>query len=481
MDNKEWINKIHKGDVLDVLKKMPDNFVDMSITSPPYYNLRNYGDIDGQIGLEIHPQEFIDKLVEVFHELKRVLKPTGSFFLNIGDTFFGGNVCVGMPEGWESLSTMNIEKKYKSDKFDEVIKKRNKLRSNWLQPKQLLMIPYRLAAKMQDDGWILRNIICWEKGNPMPSSVRDRFNTSYEPVFFFVKSKKYFFDMDSIREPYKTSSIKRYDHPLGHIRTNAVGLKESTGYHCDKDVDLHPLGKIPNDFFGYEKSKFSSKEEESKHRQGFSKNRNEFEHHPLGRIPTDIFPVNTTSFKGSHFAVFPPELLMKPIKSSCPQQVCKKCGVPRERITQNPDFDYSVNTENIKDTHKRNINDEKTQSTSALHRTGNEGVFYMGKTVGWTKCKCNEGFEPGIVLDPFIGSGTAGIVAKDLNRRWIGIELNPEYIKMAKNRIKKYVVVHEFEVKTDQPNEELIVQNEIYQIAEKHLPKFNTIHKYLDF
>ena len=421
MDKDKWINKIHQGDVLEILKEMPDNLVDMSITSPPYFNLRDYN-IDKQIGLEEHPQQFIDKLVEVFHELKRVLKPTGSFFLNIGDTFWGGNLCYGMSPDYKSLSTSNKDQKFDTDRFNEVIKKRNKLRSNWLQPKQLLMVPYRLVAKMQDDGWILRNIIIWKKDNPMPSSVKDRFNTSYEPVFFFVKNRKYFFDMDSIREPYKTSSIQRYDYPLGHIRTNAVGLKEITGYHCDKDVELNPLGKIPNDFIKYDDSKFSSKEEESKHRQGFSKDRNEFEHHPLGKTPTDIFPVNTTSFKGSHFAVFPPELLMKPIKACCPQQVCKKCGVPRERIIQNSDYDYSV--------------DENT--------------------VGWTKCKCNEGFEPGIVLDPFMGSGTTGVVAKELNRRWIGIELNSEYIKMAKKRLGKHTVVHDFDGKTDQPSEELV-------------------------
>ena len=414
-EKEKWVNKIHCGDVLEVLKQMPDEFVDMIITSPPYYGLRDYG-VNKQIGLEEHPQIYINKLVEVFHELKRVLKPTGSFFLNCGDTFFGGNLCYGMAEDYKSLSTINKEK-YNSKRFNDFIKNRNKLRSNWLQPKQLLMVPYRLAAKMQDDEWILRNIIIWFKKNPMPSSVKDRWNTSYEPVFFFVKSKKYYFDIDSIREPYKTSSVQRYDYPLGHIRTNAQGLKEITGYHCDKDVSLNPLGKIPNDVIDYSESKFSSKDEESKHRQGFSKDRNEFEHHPLGKTPTDIFPVNTESFSGAHFATFPHKLVSQPVKSSCPQFVCKKCGKPREKITE--------------------------------VKNGQIVKQY------WKECNCNSGFEPGIVLDPFMGSGTTAVVAKELGRRFIGIELNTEYIKMANERISKFTVIHNYVSDVKQEKEEL--------------------------
>lgn len=450
----DWINKIHQGDVLKVLKQMPDEFVDMAITSPPYYSLRDYK-IDGQIGLEEHPQLFINKLVEIFHELKRVLKKTGSFYLNLGDTFMGGNLCAGMSPDYKSLSTIHKEK-YNSKKFNEAIKKRNKLRSNWLQPKQLLMVPYRTAISMQEDGWILRNIIIWKKISPMPSSVTDRYNTSYEPIFFFVKSRKYFFDLDSIREPYKPSSVQRYNYPVGHIRTNAVGLKEIDGYHCDQDVNLNPLGKIPNDFIEYSDSKYSSKEEEAKHRQGFSKDRNEFEQNPLGKNPgdfaeswSDIFYVHTSSYKGAHFAVYSPKLLMKPIKSSCPQFVCKKCGRPREKI---------IITEGSRTPEEEAKLKELIEERGIPRQTAGILVPSHSKIIGekWEECKCNAGFEPGIVLDPFMGSGTTAVVAKEIGRRYIGIELNPKYIEMAKKRIAKYTVIHNYVSETDQDKNELI-------------------------
>jgi len=257
----EWINKIHQGHVLELLKQMPDDFVDMVITSPPYWGLRDYGketetiwggdkDCDhdfsltkdkfsvnvgdkknsydrtslaegveqgfckkcgawkGQLGLEPHPVMFIDNLVEIFREVRRVLKPTGSFYLNMGDSYFGGNMCVGQPKDWKSLSTSNREK-YDSSTMDNFIKKRNKLKSNWLQPKQLMLIPSRVAVSMQDDGWCLRNDIIWHKPNPMPSSVKDRLNNTYEHVFHFVKKKKYHYDLDAIRIPHKVDSIKR--------------------------------------------------------------------------------------------------------------------------------------------------------------------------------------------------------------------------------------------------------------------------------
>lgn len=392
---------------------------------------------------------YVDHLVQIFGEVKRVLKSTGSFYLNLGDTYFGGNLCVGQPEGWQSLSTNNKKEKYDTDKMNDFIKQRNKLRSNWLQPKQLLLIPSRVAIAMQEDGWLLRNDILWKKLNPMPSSAEDRRTNSYEHVFFFVKSRKYYFDMDSIREPYKESSKKRIEYPVGHIRSNAMGLKESTGYHCDKELGLNPLGKAPEDVmeFDYKESKFSSKEEESTHRQGFSKERNEIEYHPLGKHPRDIIELPTESFEEAHFATFGQSLITPLIKSSSPEFICKKCGKAREKIWERtgfPDPDDNQDDQGrmkssgeiATDTGRRKI---LSGEKHAQFKTENPDKF-----LGYTDCNCHVGFDKGIVLDPFMGSGTTALVAKQLGRNYIGIELNPSYIEMANNRVNKVNVVYNY-------------------------------------
>jgi len=283
-------NKILCGNTLEKLAELEDNSVDMAVTSPPYWGLRDYdcddvvwgGDKDcehdwnieereldnrttaglnknfdtktgaggkfegkhtvksmfckkcgawkGQLGLEPHPEMFINNLVEIFREVRRVLKPTGSFYLNMGDTYFGGNMCVGQPDDWDSISTKNRDKKYSNEKFDGFIKQRNKLRSNWLQPKQLMLMPSRIAVAMQDDGWILRNDIIWSKPNPMPSSVTDRRNNSYEHVFHFVKNKKYYYDLDAIREPHKSNP--------GNVDKKTLATFDNSD-KVQKEIDKH--------------------------------------------------------------------------------------------------------------------------------------------------------------------------------------------------------------------------------------------------
>jgi len=432
----KWINKIHQGDVIEVLKKMPDNLVDMVITSPPYHGLRDYG-VDGQIGLESHPQFYIDKMVEVGREIRRVLKPNGSYFLNVGDSYAGG----GMKRpGNDNPYQLETEKQRQSviDKVHSQLKYDGK----WIQSKQLLLVPSRLAIAMQDDGWTLRNDIVWQKLNNMPTSVKDRFNNSYEHVFFFTKNRKYYFDMDNIRIPHISKPLPKREDKT--IVTLDEGLKNIKGWNntgakwsesqCDDDhinkqftdkhdmhydgTGYHPLGKNRPDVFttdnDYEKSKYLSKEQEASVRQGFTKDRDPADfRNPLGKNRSDVFTINTHPTKEVHFATFPQELLEIPMKACCPERVCTKCGAPKVRIT---DFD-----ENGK------------------------------KVVTWEDwCNCNAGYEPGIVLDPFMGSGTTALLAKKMNRRWIGIELNPEYIEMATKRIGKNVVVYQYENKSDE-------------------------------
>lgn len=181
-------NKIYQGDALETLRTFPDKCIDMAITSPPYYGLRDYG-VDGQIGMESTFQEYITKLCDIFDEVKRVLKDDGTCWVNIGDTYDGNK--RGIDDS--KLSEAAIQS------CEGLIKKTQ------LQNKCLLQIPARFAIEMTNRGWILRNEIIWCKPNVMPSSVKDRFSVDYEKLFFFSKSPKYIFEQQ--KEPVKTNDI----------------------------------------------------------------------------------------------------------------------------------------------------------------------------------------------------------------------------------------------------------------------------------
>jgi DNA modification methylase len=253
------MNRIHTRDCLQFVKKLPDNSIDFCMTSPPYWRLRDYG-ISGQIGQEKTPEEYIEKLVVIFRELKRVLKDTGSFYLNLGDTYIGPDCC--------------------------------RVRS-WKKPKQLALIPSRVAIALQDDGWILRNDICWIKPNGLPSSVKDRLTNRWEHIFHFVKQKKYYYDLDAIREPFKASTIKRIK--------NRVKLHERTG---------KPF-TAKSKYYGSDHSQFGA--------NGFLSGKS------LGSLlnfkggnPGDFWSISVKPLSMCHFAVYPEELCIRPIKSSCP-------------------------------------------------------------------------------------------------------------------------------------------------------------------
>jgi DNA modification methylase len=301
------VNKVHAKDCLKFLRRLPEQSIDFCMTSPPYWRLRDYG-IPGQIGQEKTPEEYIRMLVRIFNEVKRVLKDTGSFYLNLGDTYFGPGNCSG---------------------------------SLWRNYKQLALIPSRTAIALQADGWILRNDICWFKPNCLPSSVKDRLTCRWEHVFHFVKQRKYYYNLDAIREPLKASTIKR-------IR-NRVKLHERTG---------KPFTA---------KSKYFTADHRQLGSNGFLSGKSLGGFLNLkGGNPGDLWAITVKPLSMYHFAVYPEGLCIKPIKSSCP--------------------------------------------------------------------------PGGIVFDPFAGSGTTLVAAKKLGRRFIGCELNPGYVKLAKERLKAIVV-----------------------------------------
>lgn len=245
-------NKIYQGDCLEILKTFPDESVNCIATSPPYWAVRDYG-VKKQIGLEEHPQQYIDKIVEIMKECKRIITKDGTIFLNLGDSFYTRS---GSGQGSNFKKTFE-ELDGGAGKLHEAHSKtRGKYKTNWLQSKQKLLIPYRIAIKCQDDlGLILRNDIHWIKqfvdwgtkesyGTSYPSSVKDRLNTNSEVIFFFTKSKDYYFNLDAIRVPHKKTSLNRIKY--GHKSTEGSPYaKQCDGKNLKRFC--HPNGKNPGD------------------------------------------------------------------------------------------------------------------------------------------------------------------------------------------------------------------------------------------
>jgi DNA modification methylase len=295
---------ILNADCLVALSRMPDCCVDMCLCSPPYWALRDYG-VDGQLGLEPTPQEYITTLCDVFDEVKRVLKPTGTCWVNMGDTYSS--------QRWTGKGAGQPINKMKDGHRDI-----NPERITDLPPKCLVQIPSRFAIEMENREWILRNEIIWHKPKCMPFSGKDRFTPDFEKLFFFTKSTTYHFEQQF--EPLAQASVERAQYRWDCDRAN-----NRTGVHTEK------MG-----------ARFCN---------------------PRGRNKRCVWSINPRPFKGAHFATYPEELCVVPIKAGCPVD--------------------------------------------------------------------------GIVLDIFAGAGTTLLAAKKLGRRYVGIELNPEYCRIIEARLKE--------------------------------------------
>lgn len=343
------------GDAYKLLCEMPDESNDTIITSPPYWGLRDYG-VDGQIGLEPTLTEYYARLLEVTAECMRVLKPTGVMFWNHGDSYGGS--------GHE------------------------------IPAKCMIMQNERLIIRMIDEqGWILRNRIIWNKPNGMPSSVTDRFSNKYEPIYMLVKSKKYLFDLDAVRVPHKDASAGRWCK--GGEDTSKTKFNKST-----PDTAVGNLRNASNPL------------------------------HPLGKNPGDVWTISTQPYPKSHFATFPTTLIEPMIKAACPAEICPVCGVARERIV---DREFVQQQDVSADKGIRGANDQKPMDDSNQWQGFPRGTT-AHHTIGWTSCSCGAGWVAGTVLDPFCGSGTVLEVCRLLNRNAIGFELNPEYEPLIRER-----------------------------------------------
>ena len=382
--------QILQGDCRELLKTLPEKSVHCCVTSPPYWGLRNYG-VEGQLGLEKTPEEYVEKMVEVFKEVKRVLRDDGTLWLNLGDSYWGSGNASGHTENTKNLgkktSSYGATKGHSCQKHDI------------FKPKDLCGIPWRVAFALQADGWWLRQDIIWAKKNVMPESIKDRCTKSHEYIFLLTKSAKYYYDYEAIKEP-------------------------STFHSVDWNADGTPKRK------SHVRGEFGGKGSELKGKEPFraiSATRNK----------RDVWFISTKPYKGAHFATFPIDLVEPCILAGTSDEgCCSVCGTQRVRVTKRQDkgYDGSKYGERAVESTGGAISGGTAKST-----LGSSGGRLTGKTftIGWeTGCKCqNAEIVPCTVLDPFNGAGTTGVVAEKHGRNYIGCELNPEYVELTNKRL----------------------------------------------
>jgi DNA modification methylase len=372
---------------------LPEQSVQTCVTSPPYFGLRDYGMAD-QIGLEQTPDAFVAELVSVFREVKRVLRDDGTLWLNLGDSYAGsgkgrngdGSPSVD-PASKQATSVGTIEGTLiKSSTPD-------------CKPKDLIGIPWRVAFALQADGWYLRQDIIWHKPNPMPESVKDRCTKAHEYIFLLTKSDRYFYDAEAVAEDSTggtkgaAASFKREDSKRG-----AVGIAPNSPM---------PTHRPDRDDTQYD---------------GPTRNRR------------SVWTVATKPYSGAHFATFPTDLIDPCVKAGTSQHgACSSCGAPWERETERErSYDHTTTAEGKS---KVGPYAKQTGDGEGTHDI-RHGVYSRVTTTGWkASCGCNAEVVPCVVLDPFGGAGTTGLVADRLGRDAILCELNPEYAKMAGERI----------------------------------------------
>lgn len=332
-------SKIITGDALSVLRRISDNYIDCCVTSPPYFGLRDYG-IEGQVGLEESPQQYIDKMVEIFREVRRTLRTDGTLWLNIGDSYAGSG------KGRMGDGSHSKDSSKSSDYLNIAGGKLTATKAIGCKRKDLIGIPWLLAFALREDGWYLRQDIIWNKPNAMPESVKDRCTKSHEYIFLLTKSDKYYFDHEAIKEP----AVGFDNRPPAGSRGTATPNQRRRKGNARTFIGG---GAYTNH------GSFNNSADTERESHGNSENETGL------RNRRSVWNVATQGYAKAHFATFPEKLIEPCILAGC--------------------------------------------------RPG------------------------GIVLDPFLGSGTTAVVAEKNGRDFIGIDLNPDYTEMSQSRLAAIV------------------------------------------
>lgn len=277
------LNKIYAGDCLETMREWPDSFIDCVVTSPPYYGLRDYHSED-QLGLEEHPDLYIGRIVEIFREIRRILKDSGTVWLNLGDSYAqGGN------GGHQKSNSFHGHNKRTGDR-ERIFKKA----PDGYKPKDLMGIPWQAALALRADGWYLRSDIIWHKLNPMPESVKDRPTKSHEYIFLLTKSSRYYYDPEAIAEKIDDSNLKRYTR----VERVAEEYDKLRHKHQAQVPGRGPIAQAPMEVLTRAAKNVVEKGTRNKR---------------------DVWSMPTESFKGAHFATFPEKLIRPCILAGCPE------------------------------------------------------------------------------------------------------------------------------------------------------------------
>jgi DNA modification methylase len=439
------------GDALTCLRRLPADSVHCVVTSPPYWGLRDYGtgrweggdagcdhrhetahqkqgansarigrgnveaqrnenfrDVCGKCGARLEPtlDAWVARMVEVFREVRRVLRPDGTLWLNLGDSYNAGTDATrkrgtGDVGYWQDAGQMGD------------------LRRNiaGLKPKDLCGQPWRVAFALQADGWYLRSDIVWHKPNPMPESVTDRPTKSHEYVFLLTKQERYYYDAEAIREPLTDSSVARLSQPTFAQQTG--GTKDyANGTNPNRSAR-----KAVNNL----REKFVRAEKWQTRYEGWA------ERDPgVGRNKRDVWTIATEPYPGAHFATFPTALVEPCVLAGSSPRVCEQCGAPWRRVSERDEIAPGNSRK------YGQLAREARQTFLTGHAMQAWLDAHPKQTTGWRPtCRCEgaSGSGRAIVLDPFAGTATALYVAKQLGRHYLGIELNPKYVKLAHKRL----------------------------------------------
>jgi len=414
----------------------------------------------GQLGLEPTLDLYLVHLWQITDELYRVLKKTGIMFWNHGDCYGGSWQNYGSRKGGQrpKLTESFKRRGNPTDIFPPTARLPPKCLAlqNYRFILGLIDIDYRILVEWRAMGKpegkleemlkhpriqeILRNSIIWHKPNHMPESVKDRFTNAYEPVFMLTKSKKYWFDLDAVREPHKEASEQRVMRAVSNSHKYINHPEYGGGGGLNKPRPNRRT-KIPADvaeLFGSPRARYHRE-------QNMRISQYQYAYgdylvvnlHPLGKNPGNVWEIPTQPFSEAHFATFPEKLVEPLIKCGCPQWICKKCGKPRVRVTEKKLIIHREFKDKGK-AYRNVVSGSKEMPAIPRARTGIEGHNEI-YTIGWTDCGCGAGWGAGVVLDPFAGSGTVGVVAERLGRNSILIDLNKEYCEMALKRLKPLV------------------------------------------